>query len=475
MSAHSVSGEESPTCPSLFHPTTAQDGKLVRIRIPGGILGSEQCQVLAEAIAYLNSNTIDITNRANLQIRGLSASMPPEVLLKLQDAGLAAKNPELDRFRNIMASPTAGIDPEQLIDTRPLVRQLDEYLASNLNLAGLSPKFSIGIDGGEKVSIEQQPNDIFFKAVAVEDKVYFNLYIAGINLETAVIPENCLSLVGAIAQVYLDLVPANITRKPRLKQVIEDFGRSNYIDRLQLYLSSSCLSARLSTERSRSATSLHLGIYPQIQPDLFYIGISLPLGRLELNQLRGIAEIIENYGNGTLKLTPWRSILLPDIRDRNLDTVQQKLAELGLSIKNNNIWGGLVACSGTTGCAASFTDTQGDAIALARYLADNITLNQPVTIHLSGCPKSCAHHGSSDLTLVGKSCRENGGEIAGYHLYGGDAELPFGKQLLANLEPSQLPPKITQILSNYQEKGTEQHLSWAEFSDRWFDTEDNEC
>lgn len=454
MSACTNSGAYSPICPSLFNPTAACDGKLARIRVPGGILDRQQCLVLTDILTDLDLDSIDITNRANLQIRGLKNSIPPEMLLKLESVKLAGKIAALDRFRNIMASPTAGIDCQQLIDTRPLVRQLDEYLASDLNLTGLSPKFSIGLDGGESVSIEGQSNDILLKAVTVEGIVCLHLYLAEIDPKKAVNSQNCLNLVRAIAQIYLDTVPVNLTRKPRLKQIVDEIGIDKFIERLEMYLfPSGSLSLR------QASNYKHLGIHPQIELDYSYIGIALPLGRLKLTQLRGIAEIIEKYGNGTLRLTPWRSILLPAIPNCRVSVVERELEELGLSTRSNNIWGGLIACSGTRGCAASFTDTQADALAIAESLADKVTLNEPTTIHLSGCSKSCAHQGSSHLTLVGTR--------SGYDLYAGDAESPFGKRLLANLEPERSSEKISQILCDYQREAEKRHLSWQEFADRW--------
>jgi ferredoxin-nitrite reductase len=181
------------------------------------------------------------------------------------------------------------------------------------------------------------------------------------------------------------------------------------------------------------------------------------------NQLRQISDLARIYGTGGVRLTPWRSILLPDVQDPS--TLWQQLEDLGFSSISNNIWGGLVACSGTSGCAASFTDTQADALALAQYIENNLTLDRPVTIHFSGCSKSCAHHGSSDLTLVGTKAAiaQNNRTIAGYHLYMGDAEHPFGRLFLSNLKPTQLPAKIAQLLSIYQLRRANCAQSFREF------------
>jgi ferredoxin-nitrite reductase len=425
----------------------------------------EQSRILAEVSDRLGSSQINLTNRANIQIRGLKSSISPEILSKLQDVGLAAKLTDVDHLRNIMASPTAGIDPEQLIDTCPLVVELAEYLGNNPALAQLSPKFSVGIDGGERISIQQQPNDIFLKAVTQD---YLQLYLAGIETKIIVSLEQCSAIVGAIAQVYLDLVPPQTTPKPRLKQIIKEIGRDNYLDRISSYFPSFTPFPTLRCSAATSLLETHrqlLGTHPQRQPNLYYIGVALPLGHLATSQLHQISNLAENYGSGSVRLTPWRSILLPDIQEVSI--VQQQLEELGLSTPANHIWGGLVACSGTSGCVASATDTQGDALALAQYISEHLTLDRPITIHLTGCPKSCAHHGSSDLTLVGTKVENNGQHIPGYDLYGGDRETPFGQKLITNLLPTQLPQKIGQILSIYQLRRITPEQSFREFVNQY--------
>ena len=475
-------------CPSLFYPTAAQDGQLVRLRIPGGLLSHPQCRVLASVSDRLGVGAIDITNRANVQIRGLTGALSESLLAQLQAVGLAANRSEVDHLRNIMASPTAGIDLAQLIDTRPLVRQLDEYLSSHANLVGLSPKFSIGLDGGEQASIRLLPNDIQFTAVEVGGDttvtfgiapgVYFSLSLAGISLAAKyflVKPENCVAVVAALAQAYLKQVEQLLERrspdrKPRLKQVLAAIDLENYLVGEMGCVSVLHCSMDLCQRGDRYA---HLGIHPQRGGS--YIGLALPLGRLKSDQLRHLADLAETYGSGSLRLSPWRNLLLPDIADADLATVQQVLEPLELSPldRSSAVWGGLIACSGTTGCASSATDTQADAQALAQLLAQTLTLDRPIAIHFSGCPKSCAHHGNSDVTLVGTVVERNGKLLAGYDLYvgdrrddrSGDDREPFGRLLAANLLPDQVLQSLMRLISVYQQR-SQPTQAFCDFVDR---------
>jgi ferredoxin-nitrite reductase len=126
-----VSQTEVATCPGLFYATPAQDGILSRIRIPGGILDRQQCDAIANIAEQLGGGYVDVTNRANLQIREINTEINPQVLQLLQNVGLGSPNSSVDHIRNIMTSPIAGIDPQELIDTRPFVQAWDEYIATH--------------------------------------------------------------------------------------------------------------------------------------------------------------------------------------------------------------------------------------------------------------------------------------------------------------------------------------------------------
>src|ERR671923_1200987 len=206
---------EPLVCPGLFYATPAQDGAIYRIRTPAGMLTSQQGSVVAHFAAQMGDGYLQITNRANLQIRSVHPAAPPPLLATFQDVGLAAPRAGVDHLRNIMASPTAGIDPQALVDTRPLVTALDRTIAQHEEFAGLPAKFSIGFDGGEGVSVRHHPNDIWLVATAdhrpdagehlpVSFRLLFNAG-QGQELDTGLRlrPEECVPLVVAIAQVYL--------------------------------------------------------------------------------------------------------------------------------------------------------------------------------------------------------------------------------------------------------------------------------
>jgi ferredoxin-nitrite reductase len=449
-----VSNPAPDACPGLFYPTFAKDGRLIRIRTPGGWLSSHQARVLA-ALGDRFNQPLQVTNRANLQMRGLPSEIPIEVLQQLQDSGLAARSSAVDHLRNIMASPTAGIDAAQLIDTTPFIKELDEYLSSHLELAELSAKFSVGFDGGERVMIAHH-NDILLKAI---DQNHFSLHLVGVPVGV-IKAEDCIATIASLAAVYLKASQNHKgNRKLRLKQLIQNIGIPELSDRARILTQSPPILGDLGGGSAPTPTA-HIGTHPQLQPDLSYIGITLPLGRLEPAQLNALADLADRHGDSTLRLTPWQNLLIPHIPHTVLPQVQQRIKSLHLHHSPLHIHSSLIACAGIT-CVSSATDTQTDALKLAEYLECHITLDLPITIHFSGCSKSCAYHGTSDLTLVGAVTDDR----PTYQLFVGAIDPPFG-QMLFTVLPQDLPSTILQMLQRYQQQRDSPRQSFRKFADR---------
>ncbi|MEH2394876.1 MAG: precorrin-3B synthase [Nostoc sp.] len=479
------------TCPGLFYPTSAADGILSRIRIPGGIISSQQCRAIAHIAEQHGGGYVDVTNRANLQIREIRTGISAEVLKHLQDMGLGSRNPAVDHIRNIMTSPTAGIDPQELIDTRAFVKGWDDYIAAHPALSGLSAKFSVCFDGGGIIRVCDRLNDILFVAVSVNSNVYFRLYLSvgakgqppsdmGILLP----PEKCLPVLAALAEVYLAHSNTTSKRRLRLLELLNIFGCENYLQEVEQRLPFSLLCSetrknltpqppsiigkgeKFSTLLQGEGKYQHIGIHPQRQQGLFYLGVVLPLGRLESSQMRGLADLAAKYGNGTLRLTPWQNLLLTDIPQQWVGDVLREIAFLGLDSSATNIKSALVACSGKKGCAASATDTKDHALALAKYL-DRVTLDCPVNIHFSGCEKSCAQHSKSDITLLGVSIEADNENVEGYHIYVGDNEEKFGRELYQYVTFAELPAFIERMLYIYKIHRLNSDESFGKFANRY--------
>ncbi|MCU0540819.1 MAG: precorrin-3B synthase [Oscillatoriaceae cyanobacterium Prado104] len=458
-----------PICPGLFYGSRARDGILSRMRIPGGILNVTQCLAIADLVDRYSTGYVQVTNRANLQVRETDAAIPPSVWQDLQDLGLASHPVEIDPIRNIMSSPTAGIDRAQLIDTRPLVKAWDNYLQTHPELSELSPKFSVGFDGGESVSIAHLRNDILLAAEKnANSTIVFRLFLNGTNTGNILELAQCIPALAALANTYLEYSkhrPIVDSKKPRLRHLLADWGVTNYLKRVEKQLPFLLSKSSIEPLPKTIAPYGHLGTHPQQQSDRFYTGIALPLGRLKSQQLRDLANLAQNFGSGILRLTPRQNLLISDVPYHQVCELEKSIARLELHSSATRPDSCLVACSGSSGCASAATDTQSHALKLAEDLAAKLTLDRPINIHFTGCQKSCAQQKPIDITLKGIRIEKEREVVEAYDIYAGSNELPFGRQVFRGVTVAEMPGAIEKMLRLYQQL-RDPNEQFGEFADR---------
>ncbi|MEG3897536.1 MULTISPECIES: precorrin-3B synthase [unclassified Microcoleus] len=464
-----LSLSELPTCPGLFCGSRARDGILSRMRIPGGILNVPQCRAIADLVDRYSSGCLQVTNRANLQIRDLNSAISAEVWHDLQELGIASRCVEIDPIRNIMASPTAGIDRQQLLDIRPLVKAWDNYLQTHPELSEISPKFSVGFDGGESVSIRAIRNDILLAAERryADSESVFRLYLNG-DTGITIQESQCISVLAALANTYLEYTKNRDRiegKKPRLRHLLADWGVEKYLEQIQHNLPFVWQLSSIAPSERSIAHHQHLGIHPQQQSGFSYIGIALPLSRLKSQQLRDLANLAQNFGRGTLRLTPWQNLLISDIPNSRICELEKSIARLELHSSATNLDSCLVACAGSSGCASAMTDTQSHALAMVRDLSQKMQIDRPINIHFSGCEKSCAQHSPIDITLVGIQIKQGNETIAGYDIYAGTTDSPFGRQIFRAVSVAEISSSMNKLLQIYQ-RWRSPDESLGEFVDR---------
>lgn len=450
----------------LFYVAPAQNAFMCRLRMPNGILAAGQLRGLADLAECFGGGYADVTTRANLQIREIAAAHALDLLTGIQDLGLTARGSGADNVRNITGSPTAGIDADELIDTRPLTRELHHHILNHRDLYGLPRKFNIAFDGGGRVAVLEDTNDIGFAAVAVAEGnsvppgVYFRLQLGGITghgdfaRDAGVLlrPEQCLPVAVAVLRVFIAEGDRTDRKRARLKYVLDRLGHERFLAETEKLLSFTL--ARLPLDACERRVPVlkhgHVGIHQQRQEGLSYIGVVLPVGRMTAHRMRGLADIAQRYGSGTIRLTVWQNLLISDVAEANLAAAQAALAALGLDWRASSIRGALVACTGNTGCKFAATDTKGQALALAEHLEQRLALDQPVNIHLTGCPHSCAQHYVGDIGLLGVKVGEEQRE--GYALYvggGAGSERALARALYEALPMAELPRRVEGLLRAY--------------------------
>jgi ferredoxin-nitrite reductase len=443
----------------LFFVGPAQDAFMCRLRIPGGILLAHQLEGVADIAQECAGPYADITTRANLQLREIPAAKGVEVVARLADLGIIPKGTGADNIRNITASPTAGIDCDELVDTRPLVRALHHHILNTRDLFALPRKFNISVAGGGAVEVLEETNDIALRAVQTPDGLRYRLTLGGITghrdfaRPTGVVvkPEEAVRVCDAILRVFIAEGDRTDRKAARLKYVLDRLGVDGFLSLVEQRLDATL--ERVPEDALHHAPPPakhgHLGIHAQKQLGLNYIGLVTPVGRLSVAQLRGIADVARRFGSGTIRLTVWQNLLVSDIPDAALDDACAAVEAIGLGWQASNIRGGLVACTGAAGCKFAASHTKQHAAALAEFLDARIAVDAPVNIHLTGCHHSCAQHYVADIGLLGAKVERGEDLVEGYDLHvGGGAgpEQKIGRLILPKVAANIVGPAVLALL-----------------------------
>ncbi len=455
----------------LFFVAPAQNAFMCRLRLPGSLVKSWQFRGVADIARRLGGGYADVTTRANLQIREIGPHDAPAVLQELIELGIVARGTGADNIRNVTASPTSGIDPQEMIDTTHLAKEMHYYILNHREMYDLPRKFNIAFDGGGRIASLDDTNDIGFNAVRITEDaagegvtpgVYFRLWLGGITghkdfaRDTGVLlrPEECVPTAAAVVRVFIRLGDRTDRKKARLKYVLDDLGFEKFIAEVEKELGKALRKVPMDRCEPRGPEDRwgHVGIHPQKQEGLYYVGVVLPVGRMTSEQMDGLAEIAEWFGSGTIRLTVWQNLLISDIKECDLDKVKQAIERLGFGWSASSIRSGLIACTGNAGCRFSASDTKTHAMILARYLEERLTIDRPINIHLTGCHNSCAQHYIGDIGLEATKVEVGDDLVEGYHLCVGGGygvEQGIGRRLIESMAFDTIPPAVERLLRDY--------------------------
>ncbi|MBK1833331.1 NirA family protein [Roseibacillus ishigakijimensis] len=453
----------------MFYVTPAQEAYMLRARVPGCQLKSYQFRGLAEIARDWGGGYCDITTRGNIQVRQLMPKDLPATLDKLVDLGLTSKGSGADNVRNVTASPTTGFDKDELIDVLPLARAMHHYILNNRDLYGLPRKFNISFDSGGAVSVCADTNDIAFYAVTLKEEtdglapgVYFRMQLCGITghkqfatdsgiLLTA---EETIPVAAAILRVFIENGDRTNRKKARLKYLVDQWGIPKLLEETSKKLTFPMRHLPLETcEVPRPKVKHgHLGAYRQ-KDGKNYLGIVIPVGRTPVDLVDKICDIADQYGSGDIRLTVWQNLIIPDIADEDLEAAKAAVVAAGCHYRSTSISGGLVACTGNTGCKYAAANTKGNAVELAQILESKVDLDQPINIHLTGCNHSCAQHYIGDIGMMGVKVKLPSGEkVEGYNIVlggGVDDDQFVAREAFKAVPYAEIPALLENLLKTY--------------------------
>ncbi|MBI3417677.1 MAG: NirA family protein [Verrucomicrobia bacterium] len=469
----------------LFFLTPNKEAFMARLRIPGGQLFSWQLRELANIADQLTTGYVQITTRANLQMRLIAPKDTPEFLRRIQAIGLHTRGAGADNIRNLTCDPTSGVDPDELIETLPLAQQLGQFILNHREFYDLPRKFNVAFHGGGKISTVEDTNDIGFKAVRfvasveaaknlragdivnaqIPPGVYFRVALGGAtghkafarDLGVLVKPDEVIRVSAALIRVYIANGNRGDRKKARLKHLLETWTLEKYLEETEKLVGFKLL--RLPVDLQSPISNLqssiphpHVGVFPQKQPGLNWIGVAAPVGQITAKQLRRLAEIADLYGSGEVRLTVWQNFVLPNVRDAFVETAKKALVKMGFDWRQSNLKSGFIACTGNSYCKFASSNTKGHAIELMNWLDKRFTLDQPINVHLTGCPNSCAQHYMGDIGLLGARIKVEGESVEGYHIFVGGGfgtRQAVGRQLFTGVSVNALKPAMEKIIGGW--------------------------
>jgi len=374
-------------CPGALRPMESGDGLIVRLKLTGGIVPLDLAMKIANWSRRFGNGQIDLTARANLQLRGITDAGLPELRDAIADAGLLDENPDGEAIRNVIASPLAGLDPDALLDIRPPVAALEARLTGDAKLYALPAKFCFAVDDGGRFGLGDMRADVRFEAVAGP--------AFAVRLDGA--PDDALGPcrpddVPDIAAKLAGLFLARRGDVRRMRDLVERIGATAIAEAASLPLPRH---SREGGNPFRASAQMDGWITAFAGMTLRVIGVGLPFGRISASSLRHLTEHANKAGAAELRLTPWRAILIPCPSAEAAEWLAQALPRDAFVLDPADPRRRVAACVGAPACQSATTGVRDDACRLAPLVGERVFL------HVSGCAKGCAHPRPAPVTLVG--------------------------------------------------------------------------
>jgi len=437
---------------------------MMRIGIPNGIVTSSQLRSIGGLTRKYARNLADITVRQNLQLHWLTIESLPEVVDALDAIGLSPKGACGDVVRNVTGCPLAGVAADELIDASPIAQEIAHYLTANPDFYNLPRKFKISATGCPSWCTYPEINDIGLTPVVRDGEVGYSLRVGGglsnephlaLRLDAFVRPDQAVRVARGVAEIFRDQMVLRESRdRARLKYLFmrEGWTPDSFLAELNSRIGFK-LDPAVPENIPDEALRDHVGIHPQRQPGLAYVGASVLRGRMTGEQLESVADLADRFGSGSLRATVAQNLVIVDVPNAKTGELAQELGQIGLHVEASTFWRGAVACTGTEFCKLAITETKGFTKWLVDELEERLPqFDQHLKLHVTGCPNGCGQHWIADIGLEGKKIKHEGQLVDAYYFCLGGAvgdhagiARPVGYRCPATL----VPEAMERLLRNY--------------------------
>ncbi|MFC4075773.1 nitrite/sulfite reductase [Salinithrix halophila] len=453
----------------LYLQKPKEDGYfMMRVCVPSGILDYDQAVTLAGIARDYGRGIFDVTTRQAVQFHWLRIEEIPDILNRLEQVGLSTAGACGDITRNIMGNPLAGIDPHELIDTRPIVKEVFEYFQFNQDFSNLPRKYKMSISANIHNAAHAEINCVSFvpatKEIDGEEVTGFHVKVGGglsarpylaEKLNVFIRPEQVKEVAVALTTIFRDFGYRAKRTRARLKFLMADWGPEKFREKLLEY-TGPLPEAGIDQVQKWNAGYFY-GVHPQKQEGTKYIGLNVPVGRLSADEVFELARISKEYGKGEIRNCNSQNIIIPHIPDEKVeDLLKEKVFER-ISTQPENFLGYAVSCTGIEYCNLALTETKERMRVLAEYLDREVTVDAPVRIHMTGCPNSCGQRQIADLGLQGikMKSKEKNALVEAFEIYVGgtlDGGGKFNEKLKGKIDAEYLPEVVKALLLDFKER-----------------------
>jgi NAD(P)H-dependent nitrite reductase large subunit len=436
---------------------------MMRVRISNGHTTAAQIRELAAIARDVGSGFVDVTTRQQIQLRDFEIGQVPEMWARLERVGLVSLQTGMDNIRNVVGCPVSGLTRHELFDASPIVRAFTEAFLRNPAYTNLPRKFNVGISACLEHCTPAESQDLALTpAVKTTDGGEvsgFNVMVGGkmgsggfrvaSPLDLFVAPSEAVAVCGRITEIFRDHGFRSSRTKARLAFLIDAWGIAAFRAELQRRCDWPLLAAGRDARGSSAAD--HLGIVKQRQSGLNYVGLAVPVGRITISQLDGIARLADEYGDGQIRLTTAQNVILPNVPDTRLKSLLQEPLLGEFRHDAPGVIRGLVSCTGIDYCHFALVETKELALKTARELEPRLPPGKLLTMHWSGCPAGCGNHAAADIGLLGKNAKVDGEIVDAVDVFVGGKSGPNARPGTKILEdvPCNLLPEVLERLIPY--------------------------
>jgi ferredoxin-nitrite reductase len=408
------------------------DAFMMRVKVPGGVLKPEQAKMIGRIASdfangpipnpHFGNNFLDLTTRQDVQMHWIKMGNVPEIWRRLEEVGITTVQACGDSARNVLCCPVSGLGHEEVIDAYPVAQAISNYFTGNREYANLPRKFKMSVTGCLEDCAQAEINDIGMLPARLEDgTVGFNLRVGGglsdgprmaSDIDVFVRPEEAVEITRGIAQVFGELGNRENRWTARMRYLVQELGPEGFREELEKRVSVPLIPA--GEDLTRRYRGDHVGVHPQKEEGVYYVGLNVPVGRMSGEQFEEAGRLAEEYGS-EVRLATDQNLIITGVREERLDELLAEPLLQRYSPNPGAFERGVVACTGSEFCRFGIVETKIRALEWAREMdrrAGDLG-QEAVRMHFSGCSASCAQPQIGDIGFRGETAKKDDALVEG--------------------------------------------------------------